>query len=521
MADLKEEIISAVEQQTRKEESEFGKTAEINMARFSHSITWKAYEAQEEGDAQITIELLRNRYLYDKGSNRWYWWNGFSWVEDTYEQVMADLGETIGVYGWEAHRLALNKVKAAQEGKTEKQNEYAMKEKAYLKRIKELRRLKRKQNVLYLATVGHKSLSIRGDEWDKQPFLLGCPNGTIELESGNFRPGRQEDLIKTVTSTPWKGIDEPAEKWIFFLNDITGNDEELVEYFGRLFGCAIIGKVIEHVLPVLWGHAGRNGKSVLLEILHFVLGPLASPVQAEILLSQSRTRSSSGPSPEIVGLRGKRLVWASETGKGRALDVARIKWLTGGDTLIGREPFGKTEIIFEPTHTPFLLTNHKPQASSDDNALWSRLHLIPFEYEFVDNPIGSKQKKRDPHLKEKLKQEASGILAWLVRGCLEYQKLGLNPPEKVKFATEEYRIDEDIIGSFVGNCCVDSGEEQAAQLYRAYKAWAKDCGYRALNHKNFGLALKQRLSHYQDRTKTTFYTNISLKPEWETRANDE
>jgi putative DNA primase/helicase len=517
----KEEIISAVAQQTSKEASEFGKTAEKNTPRFSSSDIWKACEAQEEGDAQITIELLRNRYLYDKSSNKWYRWNGFYWVEDTLEQVMADLNETIDVYAQEAILLAQNKAKAAQQGKTEKQNELAIKEKAYLKRIKELRRLKRKQNVLCLATVGHNSLSILGDGWDSKPFLLGCPNGTIELESGNFRDGCQEDSIKTITNTQWKGINEPAEKWIIFLNDITGDDEDLVEYFKRLFGCAIIGKVIEHVLPVFFGANGRNGKSVLLEILHFVLGPLASPVQAEILLSQSRTRSSSGPSPEIVGLRGKRLVWASETGKGRALDAARIKWLTGGDTLIGREPFGKKEIIFEPTHTPFLLTNHKPQASSDDNALWSRIHLIPFAYEFVDNPVGSKQKKRDPHIKERLKQEAPGILAWLARGCLEYQKYGLNPPEKVKFATEEYRLDEDIIGNFIGNCCIDSGEEQASQLYKAYKAWARDCGYRAMNNKNFGTAMKKRVEHYKDRTKTTYYTGLSLKPEWEIKANDE
>jgi putative DNA primase/helicase len=227
----------------------------------------------------------------------------------------------------------------------------------------------------------------------------------------------------------------------------------------------------------LWG-SGRNGKGTLLEVLGRVLGDLAQKAEGELLLKQRTARQAGAPNSAISGLRGRRLVWCSETGEGRVFDVARVKELVGGDTLSAREPYARRAVEFRPSHTLFLLTNSKPHADASDYAFWQRVHLIPFEVAFVDEPKTSNERKADKNLIETLLQERSGILSWLVRGCLEWQQRGLNPPDKVKAATKSYQEEEDIIGLWLNECCEEGlYETRAKHLYASYKAWSEENGY--------------------------------------------
>ena len=123
------------------------------------------------------------------------------------------------------------------------------------------------------------------------------------------------------------------------------------------------------------------------------------------MLDQSRVKSSSGPSPDITSLRGKRIVWCSETNEGRHLNTGKVKWLTGGDTLTGREMYGRDLIKFKPTHTLFLLTNSRPHAPAHDFALWERIFLIPFNNRFVLEPHLENEFRRDEKLLKKLKNQ--------------------------------------------------------------------------------------------------------------------
>jgi putative DNA primase/helicase len=155
------------------------------------------------------------------------------------------------------------------------------------------------------------------------------------------------------------------------------------------------------------------------------------------------------------------------------LNAAKLKELCGGDTLNARAPYGKRPVQFSPTHLLFLLTNERPVAPANDDALWERIHLIPFNIRFVDNPHGPNERKADHDLLEKLKAEASGILAWLVRGCLQFQAIGLNPPDSVRFATSEYRTYEDDIGRFILEKCVCRNDEfeKISDIYHEYSLW--------------------------------------------------
>jgi putative DNA primase/helicase len=319
-------------------------------------------------------------------------------------------------------------------------------------------------------------------------MLISCPNGVIDLNTGGFRPGKPDDYIKVACPTEWKGINEPCPEWDNFQLQIFNGDLELVGYVRRLNGYTISGQRKERVLPIPWG-IGWNGKGTTFETLEYTLGDLAGPVPSEILLEDGKNyRTGGSPTPEIMRLRSKRLVWASETNEGRKLNAGKVKLLTGGDTLVGRDPFGKKLVSFPPTHTLFLMTNHKPKANADDFALWERINLIPFELSFVDKPTEPHERKRDKHIVDRLKKEAPGILAWLVRGFFEWKQQGLNPPAKVTDATAEYRETEDTIGQFIAEQCVvnESARVKASEFYKQYETWCEENGHKPVWGNTFG-----------------------------------
>ena len=251
----------------------------------------------------------------------------------------------------------------------------------------------------------------------------------------------------------------------------------------RLFGYGITGMTVEHIFPVMHG-AGRNGKSLIIEAISHALGDYAGPVPAEMLLESSRSTSAASPTPEIMALKGLRLAFASETDEGRRFSAAKVKWLTGGDKLTGRGLHDKRLTTFDPTHMLILLTNHKPSAPDGDFAFWERCFLIPHKMRFVSrDPDPDKPSERcaDKYLVHKLRDCAPGILAWLVRGCLEWQRRGLDPPPEILTATSEYQQDEGTIERFLEMSTVTAPSLRisASELYAAYEHW-----YRANINKN-------------------------------------
>jgi putative DNA primase/helicase len=485
----------------------------LSQQQISETELWKAVNSGEDGDAWLFAQIHRAQLVYDHAAGCWYEWSTHYWVEDQSEEVIGRVDAVIDAYAEGARRAAWERLKASKANDKTTAEEAEARESAYLAHVSKLQSLHRKRNILTLAAAGKRSLGITGDEWDRNPWLIACLNGVIDLMTGQLRPGRQEDYIKTFCPVKWTGLDTKAPAWEAFLLEILNNMIVLVLFLQRLLGYAITGLHTEHIFPILWG-IGRNGKGTLLEILKYVLGLIAGPIKAEMLLDQGRVRSSAAPDSDIMDLRGKRLVWASETSEGRKLEAGKVKWLVGGDTLCGRTPYGRREVQFEPTHTLFLLTNHKPKADPSDFALWERILLVPFTLSFVDEPRQEHERRRDPHLAEKLKAEASGILAWLVRGCLAWQREGLNPPAMVRAATRSYQESEDDLARFILDCCVvgEFATVKAGKLYQAYEIWCKTYNYSRLGGKRFGEYFKDRFS-FERKTAGVFYSGIGLNVE--------
>jgi putative DNA primase/helicase len=484
MTDLvseQEQIRDKVKKRVIEEEKAYpSKTDDNGNGKVSSQFIEKCLSANQLGMGVLYRELCAGKVLFNNSANEWLVWAGHTWktdvmqvafatVEDVNDRLLDEIGTISGHISW-IYGNEKDKEKVAARVK-----ELDQKRDLIYKRIASLREDRGRNACVKFARTCREPLAISGEELDQQPMLLGCANGVIDLRTGECRPGRPDQFISRASPVEWKGLNEPAPKYEALLHEVLSGDDDLVAFVHRALGYAVTGLTHEHVLLVMHG-GGRNGKGTLVELLSYVLGPLAGPIQAEMLLDQGRSRNSAGPSPDIMGLRGLRVAFASETDENRKFSPARVKWLTGGDTLVGRHPHDKYEIRFAPTHTLILLTNHKPSAPDTDFAFWERVRLVPFKLAFVDRePSAANERRARKGIVDELKAEASGILAWLVRGCLAYQDRGLDPPLAVKEATADWQKAENEILDFVEDYCRrdDMAKVQATVLYENFNRWFK------------------------------------------------
>ncbi len=512
------EVMSGLKLTIPKPNSQEALRDENTRAISSSSILW-AVNNNQIGDADLFIKLMNGRFCYDHKNKEWFKWNGQHWTEEKIGQVNASLGEVIDLYENESQRQSKIRSKATREGKEDEAKEAEKNQELCLSRIGKLQSVRRTKDVLWFAQQGEESLGITGEEWDLLPLLLPVKNGVIDLNDGSYRPGQQADFIRTVAPTEWQGINAPCPTWEKFLSEIIVNekyeaDPDTLGYLHRLLGYSISGLGIEHIFPILYGAHGRNGKGTIVETLKIILGDIAQKIPRETLIQSNRDEKSSTARADLVSIKGKRLVWASETDQGKRLSVGALKELAGGDTISARGIYEK-QGTFECTYTIFLLTNNKPvvPARSAD-PIWDRISLIPFHLKYVDEPntkVNPYERQKDKHLKAALLQEGPGILAWLVRGFQEWQKHGLKKSTQVQNATLIYQKNEDVIGHFLDECCDRSDKSakiKAGDLHKAYVRWSEERNTRPLNMRNFGDAIGLIL----DKEESNYVYYLGCKP---------
>lgn len=329
---------------------------------------------------------------------------------------------------------------------------------------------------LWLAEV---SLTAAIERYDTATWSLPCPNGTVDLRTGDIYPHRREDYHTRQVQIPYDPS-AAAPLWEAFLARVLP-DEAVRAFVQRAVGYSLTGEVSEQVLFFVFG-LGANGKSVFLESLAALFGEFHRAIRAETL---SR-RTNEGVPNDIAALVGVRLGTGSEIPEGSRLNESLAKDLTGGDTVSAR--FMRQEFFdFKPRVKLWMRGNHKPQIRGTDDGIWRRVLLIPFTEQIPPE-------ERDRHLPEKLREELSGILAWAVRGCLDWQHQGLAPPAALQLALADYREEMDVFGAFLEECAVVNWETstKATELYRAYKRWADQHGHPPVSSTRFGLWLAER-----------------------------
>ncbi len=318
---------------------------------------------------------------------------------------------------------------------------------------------------------------ITPDKLDRDPWFLNCENGTLELRTGRLRSHCRADHLTKLCPVAYDP-NAKAPLWEAFLQRIFAENQALTAYLQRVCGVWLTGDVSEQLVQVFYG-TGANGKSVLLGTMLGILGPdYGMKAAADLLMAK---RNDSHPT-ERADLFGKRLACCIETDEGQRFNESLLKDLSGGDRQRARrmrEDFWE----FEPTHKLVLAVNHKPIVRGTDHGIWRRLRLVPFTVTIPDE-------EQDKQLPTKLVDEYPGILAWAVRGCLDWQQNGLRCPEDVKLATEEYRSEQDLLGEFIRECCVTEScaSARATDLYEAFQKYTGS----KISQTRFGNALNER-----------------------------
>jgi putative DNA primase/helicase len=471
----------------------------------------RCINANALGDGTLFAALYRDKYIYCKNLREWLEWTGHYWQLDVMGHAYVAVEGVVEQYMLEYGKIS-NKILELADGDEEnkdKLKKLRRLQSAILKKVSQLRDGKRRNSCLEFAHTIENPLAITNEEFDQKPLLLPCPNGVIDLETGKLKPGRPGDYLSMASPIEFRGIDEPAPLWEKSLLEIFNGDVEMVSYIRRLFGYSITGLVHEKVFPVLYGKSGWNGRTLIVEAIAHVMGPFARPISPEMLMTSRNVRSSSGPSPDIMSLKGLRMAFADETDENHKFSAAQVKRLTGKGELVGRNPNDKRQTYFQQTHKLFLESNSQPQAPPNDKSFWERLHLIEFPISFVNrDPQESHERRAILKLDQQILKEAPGILAWLVRGCLLWQKHGLMPPRKVTDATERYRRNEDLIADFIDECCIrePGAKASSSDLYGRFVTWYHDnVGKNEPSGTWFGKQLSQKYEKTKSEGRNTYH----------------
>lgn len=325
------------------------------------------------------------------------------------------------------------------------------------------------------------------DQWDKDPWLLNTPVGTVDLRTGEVREHRRSDYL-TMIAAAGPGGDCPL--WRQFLDRVTAGNIELQNFLQRMIGYCLTGSTREHALFFLYG-TGANGKSVFLSTISAVLRDYAKTAPASSFMACANEQHPT----DLAGLRGARFVTAIETEDGARWAESKIKSLTGGDKIAAR--FMRQDFFeFQPTFKLVIAGNHKPSLRSVDEAIRRRLNLVPFT-------VAIPEDERDPLLTEKLRAEFSGILQWAIQGCLDWQRAGLNAPGVVRSATDDYLGEEDAVGRWLQERCLVNPNAWAssASLFADWKLWSEKNSEKSGSQKHFSRQLQAR-GFRLERTKT-------------------
>jgi len=423
------------------------------------------FHLTDAGNAEMFKELFGDkfRWVFEKGA--WFRFDGVRWVEDT-EAARVAMVETARLRGQAAMSMEDDERRA-------KIVKWALaSESGY-----------RLNAALSIAQAFCKTSYT---EFDTDPYLLTCANGVVDLRTGQLRPAKPTDMLHKSTGIRYDPT-TTCPRWERFLREVFQEDEELVDFIWRAIGYTLTG-LMPDFLFICYG-TGSNGKSIFLTVLEKLMGEYSIIANPAVFARQRETNRGS-PSPDLAALAGARFAKCIEVRESIRLDEERVKALTGGDKIRARFLF-QNGFEFYPTAKLWWSVNHKPVVRDTTHAMWRRIRLIPFEARF-DPELGNWEPKEK--LLAELEAELPGILTWAVKGCLEWQERGLEPVEKVKSATEEYRNESDVIERFLEECTIRKAgvEVKASELYDEFKRWAEENGEPIMTKQMFGRRMSEK-----------------------------
>lgn len=423
-----------------------------------------ARQLSDVGNSQYFVARFGNEIRYTAEGKSWWVWTGRQWQRDYTNQVERFAKEFVNV-------LLRDAIAEGDPNKKAALTKHAM-HSQHSQRIAAIMHLARSE----------EAVAIRPDVFDRDPWLINCRNGVVDLRTGEHREHDRADLMTNMVNASF----DPRAKcpnFDAFLAKVVPDDSTRA-YVLRALGSCLVGEQRDQVVFMPFG-TGKNGKSVLMSLMSALLDGYCKTAPPSTFISN---KQDTGNGTDVAALRGARFVYATESGESKPLNEEQVKRLTGGDKMMVRglyEQFSE----FKPGFKLWFAINHRPVIKSVGFAMWRRIHLIPFTVTISDQ----EEIPRDV-LDRSLIAEADGIFTKMVRQCLVWQRDGLKPPKAVTEAVQAYQADEDPLAEFMEACALvkDGLSWPQSAAYNAYKSFAEASGDRALGKKAFGTKLMDK-----------------------------
>ena len=430
----------------------------------------KKYTLDDTGNGSLFADTFIDQARYVKQAAEWYIYDGVHWKIDEGSLMVSEMAKSL------VRHMGIIAAKIEDEDKRSR----------HLKHAAKLSANKIRDAMLVSArSIYPLDLS----EFDRNPNLFNCLNGTLDLESFEFKLHDPKDFLSKVANV----IYDPkarCPRFDSFISEIMDGDEEKIRYLQKAIGYSMTGNTAEKKCFFLYGRSTNNGKSTLTSALLHIYGDYGTSIQSNTLERKQFGTGGSAPSPDIAMLAGKRFVSAAEPDRSMRLDAGLLKQLTGGADPIMARFMRQNFFKFYPAFKLFLHCNDLPSTTDDTLFSSDRVQIIEFNRHF-------KGREQDKGLESEFKkpENASGIFNWMIEGCRLYQSTGLCAPISVQAATAAYRSESDLVGSFCSDCLErkDGSSILASAVYESYQYWCKQYGYKEMSFKNFNRDMKRHV----------------------------
>ena len=446
----------------------------------------------DKQNGELFARVYRGQFLYVWQLDKWFKWNGIIWDECVGGEVESAAKEI-------STMIATKAIEMLKSG-----NESNSSRRLFTHALKAQNNPQIK-SMIGLARSEPGMSENMADQLNQDPDLLAVKNGIVNLKTGSLVTPDPKKLMTKQCNASYQA-DASCPLWLNFLNEVFDHDQELIDSVQRLLGYTFTADVSEEILVICFGF-GANGKSVMSNVIQHVAGDYGKTGSPSLL--KARRDDDSSPRSDIAGLAGYRYISLNEMQSGDRLDEQVVKLLAGREAITAR-PLYKEHMTYKPTGKVWLKTNHKPIVKEDDDGIWRRLIVIPFKRKFSEAEC-------DPHLEEKLIQEADGILAWIVQGAVSWYRDGLQISQTIQNESAMYRSESDLLGLFLDEKVhfESTARTLESEVFLHYQMWCKAGGFYPLTKMRFTQKLRERGVDQKPSNGKRYYLGIQLKDGFE------
>lgn len=443
----------------------------------SHQISGTGYSWDESGMAELFSECYQNDTRFCPEAKCWYTYSNGAWRKDIGSLLVAEKIK-------EFCRLM-----ALYCGEIDNED----RRREYMKFISKMGDRRFRDRLMKDAA---SVMPITAEEFDANPYLINCRNGTYDLQKMEFREHDWHDFLTMQTNFDYTLQDAECPRWERFIQEVTCNDADKADYLQKALGYSMLGTANEECMFILHGKTTRNGKSTLLSAIHHLLGDYASVSPVSIICKSDRSKNAEAASPVLASLKGKRFVTMAESNQYGRLDEETIKQLTGGEEIKARNLY-EAASTFLPQFTLWLSCNDLPSVNDKSLFASDRVRVIEFNRHFSED-------EQDKNLKTEFQtpEAMQGIFTWLLEGYFKYKRFGLKMSPAMRQVVKQYEKDNDLVLQFLEEKCEKKEKVYTRQttLFNAYKIWCKSNGYFQCSAKRFNADMEMHPEWHDGRT---------------------